>query len=227
MSVRVDIARRLGDFALEVRFEIGGGLTALFGPSGAGKSSVLNAIAGLLKPDRGVIEVSARTLYDSARGIDLAPEARRIGYVFQDGRLFPHMSVQRNLLYGFHRRPKLERWIELAPVVELLDIGRLLARKPGTLSGGEQQRVAIGRALLAQPQALLMDEPFASLDQARRQEILPYVDAPARSLRGSHSLCVARFGGGHAARQHHRSHERGTRLEDRLREPESAAGQTT
>lgn len=176
MSFRVDIEKRLGDFSLAVRFEIGGGLTALFGPSGAGKTSVLNAIAGLLKPDRGLIEVGARTLFDSARGIDLAPEARRIGYVFQDGRLFPHLSVQRNLLYGFNRRPRLERWIELAPVVELLDIGRLLKRKPGTLSGGEQQRVAIGRALLAQPQALLMDEPFASLDQARRQEILPYVE---------------------------------------------------
>jgi molybdate transport system ATP-binding protein len=176
VSFRVDIEKRLGDFSLAVRFEIGGGLTALFGPSGAGKTSVLNAIAGLLKPDRGLIEVGARTLFDSARGIDLAPEARRIGYVFQDGRLFPHLSVQRNLLYGFNRRPRLERWIELAPVVELLDIGRLLKRKPGTLSGGEQQRVAIGRALLAQPQALLMDEPFASLDQARRQEILPYVE---------------------------------------------------
>lgn len=176
MSFRVDISRRLGDFALDVRFEIGPGLTALFGPSGAGKSSVLHAIAGLLRPDRGVIEIGARTLFDSARGINLAPEQRRIGYVFQDGRLFPHLSVQRNLLYGLHRRPKAERWIALEPVVELLDIGRLLHRKPGTLSGGEQQRVAIGRALLAQPQALLMDEPFASLDSARRGEILPYVE---------------------------------------------------
>ncbi|EWY40438.1 molybdenum ABC transporter ATP-binding protein [Skermanella stibiiresistens SB22] len=173
----VAIRRRQGSFDLDIRFQAPiQGITALFGRSGSGKSSVINAIAGLAKPDAGHIRLDGTVLFDSAQGIDVPAERRRTGYVFQDSRLFPHMTVVNNLLYGMRRVPERERRISLDPVVELLGIGALLTRKPHTLSGGERQRVAVGRALLAQPRILLMDEPLASLDAERKAEILPYIE---------------------------------------------------
>ena len=171
----VNIEKRLGEFAIAARFETAGGATALFGPSGAGKTSIVNMIAGLIAPDLGRIVLDDTVLFDSAARINLPPHRRRIGYVFQEGRLFPHLSVKQNLDYG--------RWIggiepdsaERARIVELLDIGTLLGRRPGHLSGGERQRVAVGRALLMKPRLLLLDEPLASLDRARKLEILPYL----------------------------------------------------
>ena len=171
----VDVEKRLGEFSIAVRFETTGGATALFGPSGAGKTSLVNMIGGLLTPDRGRIAVDGNVLFDSAAHINVPADRRRIGMVFQEGRLFPHMTVARNLDYG--------RWmsgIEADPaererIVSLLDIGALLRRRPGRLSGGERQRVAIGRALLMKPRLLLLDEPLASLDRARKLEILPYL----------------------------------------------------
>ncbi|UEM03289.1 molybdenum ABC transporter ATP-binding protein [Skermanella rosea] len=173
----VAIRRRQGAFDLDIRFQAPSrGVTALFGRSGSGKSSVINAIAGLARPDAGHILLDGAALFDSARRIDVPAERRRTGYVFQDSRLFPHMSVQDNLLYGMRRVPKEERRIALEPVVDLLGIGGLLRRRPYSLSGGEKQRVAVGRALLAQPRILLMDEPLASLDAERKAEILPYIE---------------------------------------------------
>ncbi|MBX6327594.1 MAG: molybdenum ABC transporter ATP-binding protein [Pseudolabrys sp.] len=172
----VEIEKRLGDFVLQAAFETASGATALFGPSGAGKTSLANAIAGLLTPDRGRIRLAGETLFDSQAGIDMPAWRRRIGYVFQEGRLFPHLSVRHNLNYG--------RWMNglaadaktFTRVVELLDLGRLLDRRPGNLSGGERQRVAVGRALLMQPRLLLLDEPLASLDAARKADIFPYLE---------------------------------------------------
>jgi len=149
------------------------GVTALFGPSGAGKSTVLAAAAGLLRPDFCSITIDGEVIADTESGVWLPPERRRVGLVFQDARLFPHMSVATNLRYGMRRAPPGK--IPFDAVVELLGIAALLARKPHTLSGGERQRVAIGRALLAQPRLLLMDEPLASLDAARKADILPYL----------------------------------------------------
>ena len=171
----VDVEKRLGEFSIAARFAPTAGATALFGPSGAGKTSLVNMIGGLLTPDRGRIAVDGNVLFDSAARINVPAHRRRIGMVFQEGRLFPHMTVARNLDYG--------RWmsgVEADPaererIVSLLDIGALLARRPGRLSGGERQRVAIGRALLIKPRLLLFDEPLASLDRARKLEILPYL----------------------------------------------------
>ncbi|MFD1988170.1 molybdenum ABC transporter ATP-binding protein [Mesorhizobium newzealandense] len=176
MTVLVDISHRLGDFSLDVRFESAGRLTALFGPSGSGKTTVINMIAGLIRPDKGRIEVDGRVLVDTSTGIFVPKHKRRIGMVFQDARLFPHMSVAGNLRYGRWFTPPAERYADMDAVVELLGIGPLLDRRPAKLSGGEKQRVAIGRALLASPGLLLMDEPLASLDEARKAEILPYVE---------------------------------------------------
>jgi molybdate transport system ATP-binding protein len=173
----IAICRRQGAFDLDIVFQAPSqGVTALFGHSGSGKSSVINAIAGLSRPDAGHIRLDDTILFDSARRIDVPVEKRRVGYVFQDSRLFPHMSVLDNLLYGLRRVPQEERRIDLEPVAALLGIDPLLKRRPHTLSGGEKQRVAVGRALLAQPRILLMDEPLASLDAARKAEILPYVE---------------------------------------------------
>lgn len=171
--IEVALRHRWPGTELDIAFSAAAGATALFGPSGAGKSSVVAAMAGLLRPDAARIVVGETVLLDTARGIDVAVERRRLGLVFQDARLFPHMRVRRNLEYGMRRAPA--GGIGFDDVVGLLGIGGLLERRPHTLSGGEKQRVAIGRALLAQPLLLLMDEPLASLDAARRAEILPYL----------------------------------------------------
>ncbi|HJS10159.1 molybdenum ABC transporter ATP-binding protein [Sphingopyxis sp.] len=174
MAIDIDVERRLGDRSIAARFTAGPGLTALFGPSGVGKTSILNMVAGLLRPDRGHIRVGDRTLFDGA--IDLPPEARRVGYVFQDGRLFPHRRVRANLTYGHDIVPSANRWMTLDEAVQFLGIGHLLDRWPHSLSGGEAQRVAIGRALLAGPEILLMDEPLSSLDTARRGDIMVVIE---------------------------------------------------
>ncbi|AZL58031.1 molybdenum ABC transporter ATP-binding protein [Tabrizicola piscis] len=169
MSLSVEIAHRFPAFQLEVAFTAPPGLTCLFGRSGSGKTTIINAVAGLLRPDQ------ARITLDGVALQDLAPHKRRVGYVFQDARLFPHLTVAQNLAYGAKvRRLPLTGFDR---IVDLLGIGGLLERRPATLSGGEKSRVAIGRALLSGPQILLMDEPFSALDEARKAEILPYVEA--------------------------------------------------
>jgi len=183
MSFEIDIARQLGATDISLVLSSEGGVTALFGPSGAGKTSVLNMVAGLLRPDRGQIIVGGECLFDSAAGIDLPPERRRAGYVFQDGRLFPHKRVRDNLLYGWRLADPASRWMTLNEAVDFLGIGHLLARWPRTLSGGEAQRVAIGRALLAGPRFLLMDEPLSSLDAGRRDEIMSVIERIRDELR--------------------------------------------
>jgi molybdate transport system ATP-binding protein len=172
----VEVEKRLGDFRLDVRFKTETGVTALFGPSGAGKTTLVNMISGLIKPDRGKIVLGDKVLFDDAARIDLPVHRRHIGYVFQEGRLFPHLSVRRNLDYGRRMRSLAPDPAQLARIVSLLDIDHLLDRRPGRLSGGERQRVAIGRALLMRPGLLLLDEPLASLDPARKREILPYLE---------------------------------------------------
>jgi molybdate transport system ATP-binding protein len=177
VSLEVDIDHVRDHFHLTARFSSAPGLTALFGRSGSGKSTLVDIIGGLIRPMRGRVAVDGQVLVDTDRGVFVPKHRRRVGYVFQDSQLFPHLSVRNNLLYG--------RWFarngggasgDLSSVVELLGIGTLLDRRPDSLSGGEKQRVAIGRALLAHPRLLLMDEPLASLDEARRVEILPYVE---------------------------------------------------
>ncbi|HZQ00038.1 MAG TPA: molybdenum ABC transporter ATP-binding protein [Reyranella sp.] len=178
MSLDLDIEHRRGDFHLAARFAAQPGITALFGRSGSGKSTLVDIVGGLIRPDRGKVLVDGQTLVDTARGVFVAKHRRRLGYVFQDSRLFPHLSVRQNLAYGrwFARAAEDGVAPSFESVVELLGIGPLLDRQPGSLSGGEKQRVAIGRALLARPRLLLMDEPLASLDEARRAEIMPYIE---------------------------------------------------
>jgi molybdate transport system ATP-binding protein len=171
----VELEKRLGDFSIAVTFEAASGTTALFGSSGSGKTTIVNMIAGLVTPDRGRISFEGMALFDSAAGINVPAHRRNFGYVFQEGRLFPHMSVAANLEYGRWMLRHARDHAATARVVELLGIGHLLARRPGALSGGERQRIAIGRALLMQPKLLLLDEPLASLDRARKLEILPYL----------------------------------------------------
>jgi molybdate transport system ATP-binding protein len=172
----VDVRRRFGDFLLKARFQAAGGVTALFGRSGSGKTSLVNLLAGLERPEAGRIAIDDQVLFDKDRGIDVPPERRRIGYVFQDARLFPHLSVRANLTYGMRLVPVAERHQDFHAVVALLGLEPLLQRRPRALSGGEKQRVAIGRALLASPRLLLMDEPLASLDAPRKEEILPLIE---------------------------------------------------
>jgi molybdate transport system ATP-binding protein len=181
--IEVDIEQQLGTFHLAVAFRAEAPIVGLFGRSGAGKTSVVNAIAGIATPRRGSIVVNGKRLFDAARNIDLAPERRRVGYVFQDALLFPHLDVNANLLYGQRLRPATEHFIDKTKVVDLLGIGSLLARRPAALSGGEKQRVAIGRALLAQPRIMLFDEPLASLDVSRKAEILAYIERLRDELR--------------------------------------------
>jgi molybdate transport system ATP-binding protein len=176
MSLDVALCHRMGDFALDVAFRSAGRLIALFGPSGSGKTSVINMIGGLLRPDSGRISTAGRVMVDTDAGIFLRPHLRRIGYVFQDARLFPHLTVRQNLVYGRRFVPLAERYGDFSETVALLGIGHLLDRKPAKLSGGEKQRVAIGRALIASPRLILMDEPLASLDDARKAEILPFIE---------------------------------------------------
>jgi molybdate transport system ATP-binding protein len=179
----IKVKKKLGGFTVDVAINSSSlGVTALFGRSGAGKTSVINMVAGLFPPDEGVIAVNGVTLFDSARSIDLPPEKRRCGYVFQDGRLFPHLTVKANLIYGMKLVAPANRYVFLDQVVDLLGIGHLLDRRPAKLSGGEKQRVAIGRALLTSPSLLLMDEPLASLDSARKGEVLPFIARMTKEL---------------------------------------------
>lgn len=176
MSLAVDVRQRLGGFEFAGSFESAGRLTALFGPSGSGKTTLVNLIAGLARPDAGRIAIDGRPLVDTAGRVFVPPHRRRIGYVFQDARLFPHLTLRQNLAYGRLFAPRADRWADVPRIVEMLGIGALLDRRPARLSGGEKQRAAIGRALAASPRLLLMDEPLASLDEARKAEILPYVE---------------------------------------------------
>ena len=161
---------------VDVAFETASRATALFGPSGSGKTTLVNMLAGLVRPDRGRIVLGDEVFFDSKNGIDVPVHRRRIGYVFQEGRLFPHLSVRQNLVFGRWMRGLARDKTHEEQVIDLLGIGQLLTRRPGTLSGGEKQRVAIGRALIAKPRLLLLDEPLASLDEARKSEILPYLE---------------------------------------------------
>jgi molybdate transport system ATP-binding protein len=179
----VDLTHRQGSFTVSCSFSsAAAGVTALFGPSGSGKTSVINMVAGLTRPDQGRITLDDQPLVDTAKGIYRPMERRRIGYVFQDGRLFPHMTVEANLRYGMERTPRAERTITFTDVVEMLGIGGLLDRRPAKLSGGEKQRVAIGRALLTSPRLLLMDEPLAALDSNRKDEVLPFIGRLPREV---------------------------------------------
>lgn len=174
--IRVDVALRLGAFDLEIKFENDAGVIALFGRSGSGKSVTINLISGIVRPDRGVITLDGRVLVDTEAGVFVPKHRRRVGLVFQDAQLFPHFSVRQNLMFGRWFAPKSDRAIAFEPVVETLGIAHLLDRRPARLSGGEKQRVAIGRALLSSPRILLFDEPLASLDDERKQEILPLIE---------------------------------------------------
>ena len=174
MSFDIDVSIRRGDRTICLAFSIDHGVTALFGHSGVGKTTVLNMIAGLLKPDEGHIIIGGETLFDKHK--NLPPEQRRCGYIFQDGRLFPHLSVRANLLYGAKRVTPENALMGFDDCIAFLGIGDLLERRPLTLSGGEAQRVAIGRALLSGPRFLAMDEPLSSLDAARREEIMRVIE---------------------------------------------------
>lgn len=176
MTLFVDVRHKLGSFGIEARFETHGQLTALFGPSGSGKTSLINMIGGLLRPASGRIEANGQVFVDTQTRLFVPKHRRRIGYVFQDARLFPHMTVSQNLRYGRWFTPTTERYADLDQIVILLGIEHLMDRRPTGLSGGEKQRVAIGRALAASPKLILMDEPLASLDEARKAEILPYIE---------------------------------------------------
>ncbi|MDR3495589.1 MAG: molybdenum ABC transporter ATP-binding protein [Ancalomicrobiaceae bacterium] len=176
MTLSVDIEARFGDFQLTTAFQSGGGLTALFGPSGSGKTSVMELVGGVRRPLKGRITLDDRVLVDTTRGIFLAPHRRRIGWVFQEGRLFPHLTGRQNLLYGQWFTPRRERHENFERVVDLLGLAHLLDRRPSGFSGGERSRVGIGRALLTSPRLLLMDEPLAALDDVRKSEILPYIE---------------------------------------------------
>jgi molybdate transport system ATP-binding protein len=178
-GLEVALHHRLGDFTIDIAFRTDSVAPALFGPSGSGKTTVLHAIAGLLRPERGRIVFDGRVILDTAEGVFVPPYRREVGYVFQDGRLFPHLTVRQNLLFGRYfarRRQHRDDGMTLDNVVGLLGIEHILSRRPANLSGGERQRVAIGRALLAEPCMLLMDEPLAALDAARKAEILPVLE---------------------------------------------------
>ncbi|MEY8838378.1 molybdenum ABC transporter ATP-binding protein [Cribrihabitans sp. XS_ASV171] len=174
--LEVSLKHRFGTFSLDAHFDAPAGVTVLFGRSGSGKTTIVNAVAGLLMPDEGRIVVDDLVLLDTAQSIRLKPHRRRLGYIFQEGRLFPHLTVRQNLAYGAWFAPKDAPRGDRERIVEMLGIGPLLNRRPGALSGGEKQRVAIGRALLSAPRLILADEPLAALDEARKAEILPYFE---------------------------------------------------
>ena len=174
--LEVSFHHHLPGFDLDVGFEVPGGTTVLFGGSGSGKTTVINVVAGLLRPSQGRAVLDGRVLFDLSAGHWQRPQKRRVGYIFQEARLFPHMSVRQNLKYGRWFSPKSRRQEDIGRIIEMLGIGSLLDRQPMTLSGGEKQRVAIGRALLSNPELILADEPLAALDQARKEEILPYFE---------------------------------------------------
>jgi molybdate transport system ATP-binding protein len=180
--IELMLRHAFADLELDIAFRSEARTLALFGHSGAGKTSVLNAIAGLLVPQAGHIAIDGALLLDTARGVRVPVSRRRIGYVFQDGRLFPHLSVRANLLYGALPRDG-ERAVDFATIVELLELGALLERRPHTLSGGERQRVAVGRALLSDPRALLLDEPLTGLHAEAREQVLDYLRRLKRELR--------------------------------------------
>jgi molybdate transport system ATP-binding protein len=173
--LRIDAFKKLGDFSVDVAITSAGRVTGLFGSSGAGKTSLVSMIAGLVTPDRGLIAINGDVLYDGTTGINVPPHRRRVGYVFQDARLFPHLSVAQNLDYGRRMNRLAHDPAQESRINELLDIGHLLDRRPGGLSGGERQRVTLGRALLSRPRLLLLDEPLGALDEERKAEILPYL----------------------------------------------------
>jgi molybdate transport system ATP-binding protein len=174
--ISVDVEIRRGEFSLKANFQLQAGLIGLFGASGSGKTTLIHLIAGLLRPSRGRIEIDGETLFDSTRNVDVPARRRRVGLVYQDSLLFPHLSARQNLLFGHFFTPKTERRVPYDSVVETLGISALLDRRPGTLSGGERQRVALARALLASPRILLMDEPLASLDFDRKVEIMGLIE---------------------------------------------------
>jgi molybdate transport system ATP-binding protein len=177
--ISLDVLLRQGSFTLEIRARFDARITALFGPSGAGKTTVLDTIAGLRRPSSGSIRLGSRVLFDSAAGVDLPPRHRHIGYVAQDVALFPHMSVERNVLYGRRAGQRLS----LETVTAMLEIAPLLGRRVPQLSGGERQRVALARALMSAPELLLLDEPLAAVDVERRRRILPYLERVRDELR--------------------------------------------
>lgn len=176
MSLSVRLQHQLPGIALDLEFDAPAGVTVLFGRSGAGKTTVVNAVAGLVRPEAGRVAVGDWVLFDTDRGVWLPPHRRRLGYIFQEGRLFPHLTVRQNLSYGRWFAPRAARHEHPDRVIDMLGIGHLLDRRPAMLSGGEKQRVAIGRALLASPRLILADEPLAALDEARKAEILPYFE---------------------------------------------------
>jgi molybdate transport system ATP-binding protein len=176
MSLEVSAVTRLGKFTLDAGFKSESRVTAIFGPSGSGKTSILNVIAGLLRPERGRVAVDGVVLLDTGAGMFVPPHRRRIGYVFQDDRLFPHLSVKGNLLYGRIFLGSSRQHASFEEIVDLLDLGSLLHRGISALSGGEKQRVAIGRALLSSPRLLLLDEPLSSLDERRKGEVMPFFE---------------------------------------------------
>lgn len=176
MSLSVRLKHQMAGLSLDLDFDAPPGVTVLFGRSGSGKTTVVNAVAGLLRPGAGRVAVEDWVLFDTQQDIWLPPHRRRLGYIFQEGRLFPHLNVRQNLSYGRWFAPRDARREDPDRVIEMLGIGHLLNRRPAMLSGGEKQRVAIGRALLAAPRLILADEPLAALDDARKAEILPYFE---------------------------------------------------
>jgi len=173
--LKIEIEKNHSDFHLSLSLHIASGFTALYGASGSGKTTTLNLIAGLLKPSDGEITLHGTVLFSKTRRINLSPQQRRIGYIFQESRLFPHLSVQENLAFGYHQLPARQRKFDLSDVIEVTGVGSFLERSPGNLSGGEKQRVAIARALLASPEFLLMDEPVAALDIPTRYALLKFI----------------------------------------------------
>jgi molybdate transport system ATP-binding protein len=176
MTLEVEAKTRLGEFSLDAGFATEGGVTAIFGRSGSGKTTLINVIAGLVRPEHGRVVLNGDVLLETSRGMDMPAYRRRIGYVFQDGRLFPHLTVRQNLVYGRWFAAEEARRESFDTIVDILALGPLLKRGTAKLSGGEKQRVAIGRALLASPRLLLMDEPLSSLDHQRKLEVVPFLE---------------------------------------------------